>query len=417
MKKTEKNSKKIIIAVIAVIAVAVLILGGIFYFLHNAVTMKQSEEIVVKGIDILYCQNDAFRANVSEMEKVDLSLEATESQALLPTENRLLYETFLKLMYAGEEYLYTYYDFDDDGIQELCIIKENQSGTKCRIRIMECEEGGLQYNSEEIAYYYIEDLDWQSTAEMVKDAEEEMTHNGIYVYAAAKESVGKEFWYPDEESFIMSAGFADQEPFYEYDNDDGSKRLVLYYDEETEKGCGIRYYERTPDIVVTSGVYGFTFEKAKATERTWEITERDYKKPATVDGYTGENDVSEYRENYEYDSAGRITHYDSRGILTFWSEDETEPRYILAIDYEYGEDGKLRHRMYWHNSMVFGTYCTTWESWFDEQGRIEYEDIYITHGSLDYYYIYADDNRQSDYVLVLDNNCGWWVPEFTVYER
>lgn len=347
------------------------------------------------------------------VEEKDSLRDQEKSTAVLPQENRLLYETFLEQEYAGADYLYAYYDFDNDGIQELCIRSEYSNG-KSDGYFAECEGGGLQFSyQKEIAEQYIKELDWQRTAELSNETETaEMAHSGIYVYVAQNEFGENKSWYPDEKSFLLNMGVAEKEPFYEYDNDDGSKRLILFYDEETEEGCGIRYYKRTSDIFVSSGAYGFTFKKKE--EGIWKLTDTDYLKAVSVNGNTGEEDVSEYEENYEYDSAGRVTHFESTGILTFL--EDPEKQYLLIIDYEYDQNGNLKHRIYQHNSWLFGTSFSTWKSYFDSQGRREYEDIYITHGSIDYYYIYADGSRKSDYVLVLDNNLGSWIPEFMEYD-
>ena len=102
----------------------------------------------------------------------------------------------------------------------------------------------------------------------------------------------------------------------------------------------------------------------------------------------------------------------SPGILTFLKENNTESEPVLWIDYEYYDNGNLKSRFYWHNGYIFGTWYTTWSYYFDEQGRIAHEDIYITHGSWDTYYIYMDDTKEPAYILDLDDYMGTWIPEF-----
>ena len=82
------------------------------------------------------------------------------------------------------------------------------------------------------------------------------------------------------------------------------------------------------------------------------------------------------------------------------------------MDYEYGENGNLKYRFYFHNARIFGTWYTTWKSYFDNQGRIAYECIYITHGSMEKFYIYSDDDEKPEYLLMLDR--GWGL-EFIEY--
>ena len=49
-------------------------------------------------------------------------------------------------------------------------------------------------------------------------------------------------------------------------------------------------------------------------------------------------------------------------------------------------------------------------------GCVCYERAYITHGSLDYYYIYEDESAAAPaYCLYLDGNLGTWFPELVRY--
>lgn len=99
-------------------------------------------------------------------------------------------------------------------------------------------------------------------------------------------------------------------------------------------------------------------------------------------------------------------------VISCLKDCDTESEPFLWIDYEYYSNGSLKSRFYWHSGYVFGSSHSTWQCCFDEQGRIAYEDIYITHGSEDTYYIYMDDTNEPAYILDLDNNMGWWMPEF-----
>lgn len=333
--------------------------------------------------------------------------EGEEKTAVLPEKNRQLYEAFLNMEYADCDYIYAYLDSDNDGIQEM-YLKKNEEDILSGYIIKYVNEGLQCIYQKEIKDAYLKGLTWSATKDTDGVVEPEMMHNGIYVYVSQNDHGEENFWYLDEAAFISAFGVVDAEPFYEYYNPDGTKRLTLYYNEETEEGCGIRYYERDPSTFETSGMYGFTF--TGMSEEQWDGSQREYLKQESVDGNNGASMINEYQENYEYDSAGRITHFDSTGIIDWLSDDETKN--ILWIDYEYDENGNLKHRSYYHNPYVFGTWYSAWESYFDEFGRVEYEDVYITHGSLDYYYIYSDNSDQPAYELMLDNNLGSWIPEF-----
>lgn len=67
-----------------------------------------------------------------------------------------------------------------------------------------------------------------------------------------------------------------EEPFFVYFLPDGQKRLTLYYDSKTQRGCAIRYYERDPGTFATAGMYGFAFEGSRESGEK-EIRENDLK--------------------------------------------------------------------------------------------------------------------------------------------
>ena len=350
------------------------------------------------------------KAYVPEYEKPELYPEEApkdkdEDIVTVPGEHLGLYVTFIYEEYSDLDYVYTYYDMDEDGLGELCIRPNGKEGGSGRV--IKYVDGGLQiFYQEEFPRRALEET-WSVTSEFVDDSEdEEMIHHGISVYVDQNESGENSFWYADKESFLESTGFIDDEPFYQFYNEDGSERLDFYYDEETEEGCGIRYYERDPTTFFTTGMYGFTFQGAEIAESDQERV--DYFSTASVDGYTGEDAAEDYEENREYDEEGRLIHFDSTGILR--DEEDAEPENILWIDYEYYPNGNLKHRTYYHNSYFFGTTCATWQSSFDQLGRVQWEDIYITHGNLDNYYIYEGDADAPTYILKLDNNLGQWIP-------
>lgn len=243
-----------------------------------------------------------------------------------------------------------------------------------------------------------------------------MTHEGVDVYVSQNEFGEREQWYSDEASFLEAYGLMDAEPFYEYYDDNGIRQMTLYYNEETQFGLGIVCFTRDPSDISTSGMYGFTFEGIE--ENAWEGWETDYSETLSYDGDDGRSSVDEYEEHAEYDATGRITHFESQGIV-YWlysEEDTPEVSQLLWIDYTYYDNGNLKYRYYWHNSMVFSSTCATQRSYFDEQGRLLYEYEYLTHGNWDEYYIYLDGDEIPEYCLALDHNCGNWCPILIQYE-
>lgn len=332
--------------------------------------------------------------------------EELKAQEESETKARGLYEAFLNQEYAGlENYAYNIYDADDDGQEELLIMHKGEK--KKSGYLIKYRNGGLHFDyQKEFSPEMTNRLSWKDTAELPTQQNEEMVHYGIYVYADQENT---RYWYQNEEDFIESMGFDNAEPFYEYFDFDGQKRLTFYYDEQTQKGCGVRYYERDPSTFISTGMYGFTFEGIREGTPENNIG-RDYFKTESIDGISASDCADKVEENVEYDDEGRIKHYEASGILSYM--DDTEPQRILQIDYEYYDNGELKCRQYRHGSFVFGSWGTTWDSCFDEMGRLVYEDTYVTHGSLDTYYIYTDDTNQPTYILDLDNNVGTWMPAF-----
>lgn len=178
----------------------------------------------------------------------------------------------------------------------------------------------------------------------------------------------------------------------------------MYFEEQTGEGCGIRYVGNDGELL-----YGFTFDDAKVGEWSGFLT--DYSKQISIEETTGADYVKDYNEDFEYDAEGRMVRYMSTGIY----DEFTEPNRVLEFEYFYHENGNLKQRNYYHSPWIFGTWFTTWRSYFDELGRVEYESSYITHGSMEYFYIYADDEKVPSYVLILDDNLGSLIPVFTCY--
>lgn len=322
-----------------------------------------------------------------------------------------LYETFVNAEYAGVEgYAYVIYDADGDGCKELYIQRNNPQ----RFYSLIYAEGGLCIERRETLPPGANMLQWTDTEALTAAGQEEWEHSGLYV-SVRRENRQAQYWYANEADFAAGNGFGGAEPFFEYSVPDGGRRLTLYYDEAAQRGCGIRYYERDPSTFTTTGMYGFVFESVQEREGSeeekggsWEA----YLDPVSVDGTNGAESVENFQENTEYDAAGRIVHYDASGVVTFLKDNQEEADPLLWIDYEYYGNGGLKSRFYWHNGYVFGTWYTTWNCYFDRQGRLAYEDIYVTHGSWDTYYIYTGDGKAPAYILDLDNCMGEWIPAF-----
>lgn len=220
--------------------------------------------------------------------------------------------------------------------------------------------------------------------------------------------------FEDAGSFLEAFGFVQEDPFYEFYADDELK-LTLYYDEETQLGCG---------DYGSSGL-GFCFVGLEAVEWTgyrW----GDYMDPVTVyherpGDYMGDYSYDEVKE---YNEKGQLVEYRVTNVADLVAEyvnvehlkdGEVLWNDALVVNYSYWADGTLLYREYYHNLYMFGTSMGTLKSWFDEQGRPVYEQAYITHGSLNWFYIYEDEDEIPEYALYVDNNGG--QAEFKMYSK
>ena len=213
--------------------------------------------------------------------------------------------------------------------------------------------------------------------------------------------------YPSREKFLADYGFQDKYPFYEYYDDFHRLELELFFDEQTRQGCGIAYrYNYNYALEQTTQYWGFTFDHV--TREKWES--EDVFSTLSVYGTDAQADnVSGYREIYEYTDDGKLSSFDARGTVVDYGEGgERSEDSLLSMDYIYRSDGTLYHKQYYHHHILFGSTHQGQSSDFDEQGRIIYKYSYITHGSLNYYYIYKGDSQKPAYCLMLDLNgtCG-----------
>lgn len=213
--------------------------------------------------------------------------------------------------------------------------------------------------------------------------------------------------YPNREKLLSDCGFQEKEPFYEYYDDFHRLQLELFFDEQTGQSCAIEYsYNYNYALEQTTRCWGFTFDHV--TREKWKA--EDVFSTLSVDGTDARADnVSGYREIYAYTDDGKLSSFEARGTVVDYGEGgERSEDSLLSMDYVYRSDGTLCHKQYYHHHILFGSTDQGQSSDFDEQGRIVYKYSYITHGSLNYYYIYKGDSQKPAYCLMLDTNgtCG-----------
>lgn len=253
---------------------------------------------------------------------------------------------------------------------------------------------------------------WVSQTKNAEDASEENGDQSGFelVQNTVFGNTGHMSEYEDRKTFLSDFGFGEQAPFYCYYDGNGNLQLELYLDEESGWGCGLMHtYGYTYQMEKKDSMYGFAFDAV--SDGTWK--ESDPYLLASVDGETGEKSVDDYEENIDYTETEKVDCYRSLGIVGLHDEEGNvinEKSTIVKINYIYRDDGTLFYRDYYHNDYVFGSTWQSCDSYYDESERIVYETAYITHGSLEYYYIYDNAGREPKYALYLDDNLGYCIP-------
>lgn len=192
--------------------------------------------------------------------------------------------------------------------------------------------------------------------------------------------------------------------FYQYFMEDGSLQLELYYNQSNRSGYGVRYYPEEEARAEES----FTFQETALQDAILEIDEVSlcldtYNIYADKEKYTGESMVQNFREEKEYAKDGRLDYYWSQGWIDWLDEEETDST-IIEIDWKYREDGTLQEKQYYRNDYLFGSWFHIQNSFYDKEERLAYTNMYITHGVIDVYYIYGEDETIPEYYFYIDHN-------------
>ncbi|MBD5542130.1 MAG: hypothetical protein HDR00_13265 [Lachnospiraceae bacterium] len=222
--------------------------------------------------------------------------------------------------------------------------------------------------------------------------------------------------YSNKQEFLSHYGFDnEEEPFYQCYDVLGNLMIELYFDEETETGCGIRYETfYNSDLEKKATMSGFSFSSVEngkwTTPETYAL--KPYGETYNVKDMDG---IENYEETVEYIKDGRPDYFQSQGIISWLGDSANEISTILTIDFIYKNDGTLFYKDYGHNPYVFASTNCSMNIYYDEHERIKYERNYITHGHLEYYYIYKNNGKNPSYCLGLDYSHGY-VPFLIKYE-
>lgn len=203
---------------------------------------------------------------------------------------------------------------------------------------------------------------------------------------------------PQEEMVLPADSSVWDAPFYTYQDEAGNSQLELYFDPETGQGWGTRYIRREGETGLREDAPSFTVSGEYCMWNPEFLPDKTYVK--SYGGTDGSETVEDYREFWEYDADGRPLRFYAQGN----SDDPVlkDPVKVVDVAFSYRENGTLCRKSCWHNSYLLGTTGFSVDIVYDEWERPVFADCYITHGSLEYYYLYTGENPQPDYCLCLD---------------
>lgn len=217
--------------------------------------------------------------------------------------------------------------------------------------------------------------------------------------------------YESRQAFLADFGFENSEPVYQYFDRYGNVQLELYADEDRQEVCGITYDTCRFDTDLEKVIeIRNAFFVCSIPEAEWSVPDPFLLK--SVYGTSPEEDsgVVDYEESTEYTDSGKPDLFVGSGRLSDREEEED----MLKINFIYREDGTLFCKDYFHHDLVFGSTLCSLDSFYDEQERLIFERGYITHGYLEYYYIYEDrDGKTAEkpaYILEIDYNLNYAIP-------
>lgn len=223
--------------------------------------------------------------------------------------------------------------------------------------------------------------------------------------------------YESREAFLADFGLQDSAPMYQYYDQFHNLQLELYQDKTLEHFLGIVYkYYFDDEKKKNVEMYGFTINSIQ--EAVWADKITFLAGPVSGNSVTREESiVHKPEEIIGYTPSGRLDYYRCLRVSEWerYGEVPGQTYTAISINYIYRDDGSLFYRDYWHDPLMFGTTLQSMESYYDEAERVVFESGYITHGELEYYYIYEGKKDIPKYCLQIDHNMGYAIPEMVRY--
>lgn len=197
---------------------------------------------------------------------------------------------------------------------------------------------------------------------------------------------------------VMDNSAVKDTPYFTYYDEEDKLQFELYFGGENV-GCGICYN----DEAWSGEIKGFRVRDCNVV--SWEEGEylNQYELSAYFDGIEEyKEEMRNYEEQYAYNDAGQITEFHADAETDMFT-DEWLPVNIAGYSCVYYDDGNVKEQHLFRHPLLFGTSDSTAALYYDERGRIAYIRSYITHGSLEHYFIYEDDGDIPAYGIVIDH--------------
>ena len=206
-------------------------------------------------------------------------------------------------------------------------------------------------------------------------------------------------------AFLEEKGVANQTPFFVWGLDEHHPDCIIYYDTEKEKGCLFRLSYSGYDLAQIVG-YTLTFTEdelfkpeipgKEESPFLFKFIELKEEKAKDICPSCDEKHTPDY-------SNGKVSEYVATGVIPGCEEEGEQT--ILSLQWFYREDGSLQRRIYHHSPYSVGTAWSDVDTYYDEKGRILYENYYVTSGCHDIYAIYPE-NRTDAYYVDIDPMAG-----------
>ena len=225
---------------------------------------------------------------------------------------------------------------------------------------------------------------------------------------------------PTRSEILAEYGFSWDEMYYVYYTPlDDTLQLQLWFDPETGRGCGFRYvWESGDNPLAIPYIYAFGFHSTTAPAASDDPYEcgllgnagaYSVLTPWGTDGTELEL-VSGFRSDWSFQPDGRPEEFRTTGVDASGNEVD-----VLNVTFSYWDDGSLLGKSYYLNQELFGTTYFSTQMYYTSYKRLAYARTYITHGSLQFFYLYDGENTSPSYCLMLDDNAGLCFPTLFTY--